>query len=262
MPTGMLHSSLIAKGRLTKILHSPNSGIWMYASRQAGKLLVFAAAFGSVDRRSMRSSSAVMRNWRRLRASSRRSHRPPGQIQRQGRTQNWIKLGGKLSGDRGIRSGARLTIVRTYRDEGESGLKLRNQAGLLQLLDDVQFDRADFDHILVYDVSRWGRFQDTDESAHYEYICKQVGIKVQYCAEQFENDGSMLSGIVKNLKRVMAAEYSRELSTKVHAGQSRIVSLGFRHGGLLGYGLRRELVDGRQNAEGLLKMGESKIVAN
>jgi DNA invertase Pin-like site-specific DNA recombinase len=95
-----------------------------------------------------------------------------------------------------------LSIVRTYRDEGESGLRLRNRAGLSQLLKDVQSDDADFDHILVYDVSRWGRFQDTDESAHYEFICKQAGIKVHYCAEQFENDGSMLSSIVKNLKRV------------------------------------------------------------
>ncbi|MGY3033848.1 transposase InsO family protein [Bradyrhizobium sp. USDA 4354] len=34
---------------------------------------------------------------RRLRASSRRSHRPTGQIQRPGRTQNRIKLGGKVS---------------------------------------------------------------------------------------------------------------------------------------------------------------------
>src|SRR3954452_1546721 len=34
---------------------------------------------------------------RRLRASSRRSHRPAGQIQRQGRTQSWIKLRGKVT---------------------------------------------------------------------------------------------------------------------------------------------------------------------
>ena len=153
-----------------------------------------------------------------------------------------------------------LTIVRTYRDEGESGLRLKNRAGLRQLLDDVQSDHADFDHILVYDVSRWGRFQDIDESAHYEFICKQAGVKVQYCAEQFENDGSMLSSIVKNLKRVMAAEFSRELSTKVHAGQTRIVRLGFRHGGPLGYGLRRELFDENHNSKGLLKKGELKAL--
>lgn len=153
-----------------------------------------------------------------------------------------------------------LTIVSTYRDEGESGLKLKNRSGLLQLLDDVQSGRADFEHILVYDVSRWGRFQDIDESAHYEFICKQAGIKVEYCAEQFENDGTMLSSIVKNLKRVMAAEYSRELSVKVHAGVCRIVSLGFRHGGSLSYGLRRELVDANQNSKGLLKKGQAKCL--
>src|SRR5882672_4924105 len=105
-----------------------------------------------------------------------------------------------------------LSIVHTYRDEGESGLKIRNRRGLIQLLDDVRSGHADFDHILVYDVSRWGRFQDVDESAHHEFICKQAGIKVAYCAEQFDNDGSMVSNIVKNIKRVMAAEYSREPS--------------------------------------------------
>src|SRR6478672_3663106 len=51
-----------------------------------------------------------------------------------------------------------LSIVRTYRDEGESGLKIKNRAGLIQLLDDVMSGHADFDCILVYDVSRWGRF--------------------------------------------------------------------------------------------------------
>jgi DNA invertase Pin-like site-specific DNA recombinase len=153
-----------------------------------------------------------------------------------------------------------LSIVRTYRDEGQSGLKLKNRAGLRQLLDDVQSDRADFDHILVYDVSRWGRFQDVDESAHYEFVCKQNGVKVAYCAEQFENDGSLLSNIVKNIKRVMAAEYSRELSVKVHTGQSRIASLGYRVGGPLTFGLRRELIDPNARSKGGLAKG--KVLTN
>jgi DNA invertase Pin-like site-specific DNA recombinase len=80
-----------------------------------------------------------------------------------------------------------LAIVRTYRDEGVSGLNIKHRVGLMQMLNDVQAGHANFGHILVYDVSRWGRFQDTDESAHYEYICKQAGIKVVYCAEQFGN---------------------------------------------------------------------------
>jgi DNA invertase Pin-like site-specific DNA recombinase len=47
-----------------------------------------------------------------------------------------------------------LSIVRTYRDEGESGLKLKNRTGLIQLLEDVRTGHADFDHILVYDVNQ------------------------------------------------------------------------------------------------------------
>lgn len=67
-----------------------------------------------------------------------------------------------------------------------------------------------FDVILVYDISRWGRFQDADESAYYEYICRRCGISVHYCAEQFANDGSPVSMIVKGVKRAMAGEYKQE----------------------------------------------------
>lgn len=153
-----------------------------------------------------------------------------------------------------------LTIVRTYRDEGESGLLIKNRAGLIQLLEDVQAGDADFGHVLVYDVSRWGRFQDTDESAHYEFVCKRSGVRVAYCAEQFDNDGSMLAGIVKNIKRVMAAEYSRELSAKVYAGQCRFARLGYKPCGKVGYGLVRELVDEKERSKGILKKGDHKYL--
>src|ERR1700682_2789793 len=153
-----------------------------------------------------------------------------------------------------------LSITRTYRNEGESGLKLKNRAGLAQLLNDVSSDQADFEYILVYDVSRWGRFQDVDESAYYEFICKQAGIKVAYCAEQFDNDGSMISSIVKNIKRVMAAEDSRELSAKVHAGACRFASLGFQLGGPVAYALQRVLVNEKQQPKGILEKGDRKYL--
>jgi DNA invertase Pin-like site-specific DNA recombinase len=153
-----------------------------------------------------------------------------------------------------------LAIIRTYSDKGQSGLKIKNRSGLIQLLEDVQSGRADFDHILVYDVSRWGRFQDTDERAHYEFICKKAGMKVAYCAEQFDNDGTMMSNILKNLKRVMAAEYSRELSVKVHAGASRCARMGFMLGGQPSYGLRRQLVDEKLRPKATLENGDRKYL--
>jgi DNA invertase Pin-like site-specific DNA recombinase len=127
-----------------------------------------------------------------------------------------------------------IVVVRTYADEGKSGLSIGGRDALKRLIADVQTGGADFEAILVYDVSRWGRFQDADQSAYYEFICKRAGIAVHYCAEQFENDGSPLSTIVKGVKRAMAGEYSRELSVKVFAGQSRLVELGFKMGGAPG----------------------------
>ncbi len=153
-----------------------------------------------------------------------------------------------------------IDIVCTYADEGKSGLRLDGRDALKQLIDDVQSGTADFTTILVYDVSRWGRFQDADESAYYEYICKRAGITVQYCAEQFENDGSPVSTIVKGVKRAMAGEYSRELSVKVFAGQCRLIELGFRQGGPPGFGLRRSLIDQAGAAKGELAKGEHKSI--
>ena len=71
-----------------------------------------------------------------------------------------------------------IEIVRTYADEGKSGLSIGGRASLQRLIADVESGDADFQLILVYDVSRWGRFQDADESAYYEYICKRAGIQV------------------------------------------------------------------------------------
>jgi DNA invertase Pin-like site-specific DNA recombinase len=153
-----------------------------------------------------------------------------------------------------------LSIVRTYRDDGRSGLRIKNRAGLTGLIEDVSSGRADFDHILVYDVSRWGRFQDVDESAYYEFICKQAGVKVTYCAEQFSNDGNLLSNIAKNIKRAMAGEWSRELGVKVHAGQARIAGLGYRVGGPVGFALRRELIDEAHKSRGQLSKGQHKAL--
>ena len=66
-------------------------------------------------------------------------------------------------------------IVHTYSDAAKSGVALKHRVGLRQLLHDVVAGAAPYRAILVYDVSRWGRFQDTDEAAHYEFLCKSAG---------------------------------------------------------------------------------------
>jgi DNA invertase Pin-like site-specific DNA recombinase len=154
------------------------------------------------------------------------------------------------------------TIVKTYSDAAKSGVILRHRAGLRQLLSDVVEGGAEFRAILVYDVSRWGRFQDVDEAAHYEYLCKSAGIPVIYCAETFSNDETLPSSMMKALKRAMAGEYSRELGVKVYAGLKRLAGIGFKQGGAAGYGLRRMLVSAQRQPKQILLKGERKSIVN
>ena len=153
-----------------------------------------------------------------------------------------------------------LEIVKEYSDEGKSGLNIQGRDSLARMIRDVQEGLAQYSFILVYDVSRWGRFQDADESAYYEYICRRAGVSVHYCAEQFENDGSPMSSVMKTMKRTMAGEYSRELSTKVFQGACRLIQLGYKQGGTAGFGLRRMLIDQSGEKKAMLKMGEQKSI--
>ena len=148
-------------------------------------------------------------------------------------------------------------IIKTYTDPAKSGVSIKQRTGLRGLLADVAAG-APFKAILVHDVSRWGRFQDTDESAYYEFLCKSAGVPVHYCAEPFSNDGTAPSSVMKALKRTMAAEFSRELSAKVVAAQRHIASGGYRVGAVAGYGLRRMLLSPRGRPIRLLKLHERK----
>jgi DNA invertase Pin-like site-specific DNA recombinase len=83
-----------------------------------------------------------------------------------------------------------MQIVKEYFDEGKSGLNVQDRESLTQLIWDLQSGQIYFSFILLYDVSRWGRFQDADECAYYEYICRLAGVEVHYCAPHLERDNS------------------------------------------------------------------------
>lgn len=154
-----------------------------------------------------------------------------------------------------------LRIVKTYSDPAKSGVTLRSRLGLIQLLQDIIAENHPFDTILVYDVSRWGRFQDDDEAACYEFLCRHAGIEVRYVAESFAYNHAISSTLLKNLKRAMAAEYSRELSAMASKVKARIVSLGFWAGARAPYGFQRMMVSSNpRRASRKLKLGEYKNV--
>jgi DNA invertase Pin-like site-specific DNA recombinase len=156
----------------------------------------------------------------------------------------------------------RLLLVQTYADEGRSGLTAEGRPALKALITNVESGSPGFDVLLIYDVSRWGRFQDADEGAYYEHLCRRAGVRVVYCAEPFVNDASPMASIVKAMKRVMAGEYSRELSDKIWRGQAALVRRGYKAGGPAVFGLRRMVVDPQGVPKGVLERGECKSLQN
>lgn len=147
-------------------------------------------------------------------------------------------------------------IVQTFSDAGISGVTLTKRPALQALLADVLGGTARYQTVLVFDVSRWGRFQDPDQAAHYEFVCRQAGVTIQYCAESFSNDTGMSGAIMKSVKRVMAAEFSQELSVKISRAQDRVAAKGYWTNGPPGLGYRRQPMrpDGRTRP--ILEEGE------
>ena len=86
-------------------------------------------------------------------------------------TRNQAKIIEDYAEQRGIE------IIKSYADDGKSGLSIGGRASLKQLIADVESGAAEFNTILVYDVSRWGRFQDADESAYYGKSDQRVRLR-------------------------------------------------------------------------------------
>lgn len=165
---------------------------------------------------------------------------------------NQAELIGQYAAKEGYR------IVQSYEDAGVSGVTTKHRDGLKRLLGDV-LAGAEFSTILVVDVSRWGRYQDPDQAAHYEFICREAGVRVIYCAEPFDDDGTPTSSIVKNLKRVMAAEYSRQLADRCRAGIRRGRLAGGKGGGVAPYGFRRQVCEVDGTLGMILRPGERRM---
>jgi DNA invertase Pin-like site-specific DNA recombinase len=151
-----------------------------------------------------------------------------------------------------------LSVIRTFLDAGRSGLTLRKRPAMKQLLQEVTNPQRSFSVVLVYDISRWGRFQDTDASAYYEYHCRLHGVDVRYVQEPFSGADSALATLFKGMKRAMAAEFSRELAMKTTAGQTAAISKGFQLGKLPCLGIDRIAVSKADGSERPLSYTEHK----
>ena len=153
-----------------------------------------------------------------------------------------------------------LLIIHEFTDRGRSGLTAEGRPAFMEMMQWVR-DRTDFGHVLVLDVSRWGRFQDIDLSGQYELECRKAGKKVRYVALGVPDDGPAGS-IMKTLQRFSSADESRVRSEKVFKGSVKVVEQGFRPGGMAPYGFSRALLNEQGVVDRILPPGDKKAIAN
>lgn len=168
-----------------------------------------------------------------------------------------------------VRSFARkhdIEIIHEEADEGKSGLTA-DRPGFRRLFDDwiLNPKAPSFDYVLIYDVSRWGRFEDADEAGYYEFQCRQMGKQVIYARRGFpesEEQKGMFQ-VQTAFERWMSFQYVKKLSEDVIRGCLEISSQGYSVGGQAPYGLARMLLSaGDRKQIRIMEHGERKSVAN
>ena len=151
-------------------------------------------------------------------------------------------------------------VIRVYSDSA-SGKHVEKRDGFQRLIEDVKRG-PDFEAILVRDVSRWSRAENTDEAGYYEFICRSHGVQVLYADETFGPEQSPYALLLKSVKRAMAAEFSLEKARVVRSSHSRLVRQGFWPSGSVPFAMKRVLVDGAGNILGTLEPGDHKTLSS
>ncbi len=153
-----------------------------------------------------------------------------------------------------------MDILYTYDDSGKSGVTANRRTSFHQLIDDVASHRIDIAAVLVFDISRFGRFQSLDQFGYYTQLLKNNNVKVIYCADPIPEDDNDYADFKLFMVRKEASSFSKNLSRKVFIGQTNLVRRGYHQGGLAGFGLRRMLIDECNNRKGVLKHKEWKSI--
>ncbi len=155
-----------------------------------------------------------------------------------------------------------IEIIHEFADRGKSGLNAEGRPAFNEMMEWVE-TKDDFVLVLVLDVSRWGRFQDTDLSAHYESLCTQHGKQVVYTNIGFGRDEDrLINQLRKSIDRYQSAEYSRTLSKKVFEGAAKVARQGYRPGGSPRYGFYRMMLDEHKKPDRILQPGQRKAIQN
>jgi len=135
-------------------------------------------------------------------------------------------------------------VIRFYEDFGRSGTSFRKRPEFMRMVKCAIDGHADFEFIIAYDESRWGRADDPEENSYWENRFKfEFGIEVVLVHTLATTESPMANAFLKTLQRSEASEYSKKLSRATLRGSVDNAKKGYSCGGSAPYGLIRIAVD-------------------
>ncbi len=135
-------------------------------------------------------------------------------------------------------------VLDWYVDDAISGTTSDERKAFLQLIADATASGCPFQHVLVYDVKRFGRL-DNDEAGFFRFQLRRAGVEVVYTSEGFNGDDT--DDLIRPVKQWQARNESRELSKVTIRGLLSRSGEGWWSGGMppYGYDLAYCALDGR-----------------
>ncbi len=145
-----------------------------------------------------------------------------------------------------------LLVNEPYVDRAETGTSTENRKSYQELLLLAQSHDRNFDIILTFHTSRWGRGIQSEID---EYLIEKNGIKIIAVSQPFTADDAVESVFMKGILRKIDAYYSMQASKYTHAYQSANAVNGFKNGGAAPDGYAMEYVPtGKKDRLGKEKM--------
>lgn len=157
-----------------------------------------------------------------------------------------------------------IQILAHFQDEGISGLTA-NRPGFQAMFQEwVTLPTAPhIDYILVYDASRFGRFQEMSEVWRWLGLCEAHDIRLASVTRGLpSSQKSITDSFIITLDFSMSGEFSKVLSDKVAYGSMKVAEQGYSAGGSAPYGYTRVLLSEQRERISILQRGEHKVISN
>lgn len=122
-----------------------------------------------------------------------------------------------------------VTVDEWFSDEGASGATAERRPAFMRLLSACQREqrtKRDPGYVLVLNDSRFGRFGDIDEAAHWRVTFRKLGWLVRFCEGDDAGDGFARS-IVRLAASAQASEYLKNLKANATRGSRGAAAQGY-----------------------------------